>query len=493
MSSSMQLAILEPAPGDCPRCNATGLRDLMAGAVVSWPLRISTGWPAGMVGERRPAVVLLCQPSARTLDHARAHWPEAPVIGVFCAPERIATFRPLLAVLDDFVLCPVSAADLAPRVERFLPRGSATEPPAAGRLVRDRYQLNSLVGESDALLTVVARLPVIANSTATCLVAGETGTGKELFARALHFVGARRNKPFIPVNCGALPDPLFENELFGHVRGAYTDAGSFQEGVISLAEGGTLFLDEVDALSPSAQIKLLRFLQDHEYRPLGSARAVSSNLRVITATNAPLHHLVTRHLFREDLFHRLNVLRLTIPPLRERLEDIPRLAQHFIQMFAREARRSPPRLSAAALRLLLRYPWPGNIRELEGVIHRAVILSESDQLGPEEIELLPPDRPSESAGSFRDAKRDAIDQFERRYLVQLLAEHDGNVTRAARSAGKERSAFQRLLRKHSLGREAPKPFSEPGRRPPHASRSRGAPPGGRAPEAPSLGARPRTV
>jgi DNA-binding NtrC family response regulator len=310
--------------------------------------------------------------------------------------------------------------------------------------------LDLLVGESEAFARAISRIPRVANSSATVLIGGETGVGKELFARAIHYSGERKSRPFLPVNCSALPDQLFENEFFGHAKGAYTDAGNDVRGLVAEAEGGTIFLDEVDALSPSAQAKLLRFLQDREYRPLGSAKILTADIRVIAASNADLQALVAQKVFRGDLFHRLNVLSLQVPPLRERLDDIPLLAAHFLMRFAAQYQRGPFKLSRSALRKLLAYPWPGNVRELEGLLHRAVVFGENDVLDAEDIEL--PARFMAAPETACGSKDHAMVEFERSYLRGLLVEHHGNLSQAAKASGKDRRTLQRLLRKHSIER-----------------------------------------
>jgi DNA-binding NtrC family response regulator len=311
------------------------------------------------------------------------------------------------------------------------------------------------VGESEAFLRVVEKISPLALSRAPVLISGETGTGKELFARAIHYQGPRRGKPFIPVNCGALPDHLFENELFGHVKGAFTDASSAEKGLIAEAEGGTLFLDEVDALSHAGQVKLLRFLQDGEYRPVGSARTVIADVRVIAATNTDLMKRVESKIFRDDLYYRLNFLSLAIPALRERIEDVVPLAAHFLDRYAKQDGREARIFSLGALEKLMAYSWPGNIRELESVITRSLTFSGATTLEPDDIELPSVnDEAISRARSLRDAKSRTVQAFERGYLTKLLARYQGNVTHAAKAAGKERRTFQRLLRKHNLSRHS---------------------------------------
>jgi len=317
--------------------------------------------------------------------------------------------------------------------------------------IRTHLRHAGLVGESAPFLRVVAQVLRVAHSEATILLSGETGTGKELVARAVHYGSPRKGGPFVPVNCGALPDHLVENELFGHTKGAYTDAAFSGKGLVAEAEGGTLFLDEVDTLCAAAQVKLLRFLQDHAYRPLGSSKSLISNVRIIAATNADLWQLVQVKQFREDLYYRLNVIALHLPPLRERPDDIPRLAVHFLSRYNAQYRNGAQRFSAAALHMLMSYSWPGNIRELETIIQRTVLLASSSVLHPCDIELpLPYPHTGVRGHSLREAKERVIEQFERTYIISLLSAQGGNVTRAARQAGKERRTFTRLIQKYGL-------------------------------------------
>jgi len=316
-------------------------------------------------------------------------------------------------------------------------------------------QRELLVGESPEFLQVIRKANLLAQSKAPVVISGETGSGKELLARAIHYQGARKSKPFIPVNCGALPDDLFENELFGHMKGAYTNASSNENGLIAEAEGGTLLLDEVDALTPSAQIKLLRFLQSGEYRPLGASRPTVADVRTIAATNRDIGRCVALKLFREDLHYRLNVLSLSIPALRDRGNDVLELAAHFLSVYAREHGRVTPRLSEDARQKLLNYSWPGNVRELEGVIQRAIVLRDATVLTADDLELPECiDRTADEVELFRLRKSLAIGQFERDFVARMLALHNGNISHAAKAAGKDRRSFQRLVSKHGLDRKS---------------------------------------
>jgi DNA-binding NtrC family response regulator len=326
-----------------------------------------------------------------------------------------------------------------------------------------------LIGASVAFRAVTALIARLARCDVTVLLRGETGTGKELAARAIHYLGARRDLPFVPVNCGAIPDMLVESELFGHTRGAFTDARDAQVGLVSQAGGGTLFLDEVDSLSVKAQIALLRFLQDGTFRPLGAKTFAQSKARVIAATNADIDHLVERGLFRRDLFFRLAIIPVCMPPLREREGDIRLLAENFLRMLVERHGGGPRRIDAASLRRLERYDWPGNVREMANVIQRAFLLSPGERLVlPADALGAPEEEHAGSAGtlacvSYQAARAKALSEFERRFLSQALAQSAGNVSLAARLVGKERRSFGRLLKKHGIDRTQFAPTSTPSR------------------------------
>jgi two-component system response regulator GlrR len=299
-------------------------------------------------------------------------------------------------------------------------------------------------------------LRVAAISDATVLVSGETGTGKELVARALHYLSDRATHPFVAINCGSLTDTLLEDELFGHERGAFTDAQHRRAGLIAQAAKGTLFLDEVDTLSPRGQVALLRMLQDKVYRPLGSEHEYCADVRFVTATNASLDDLVESNSFRADLYYRICVFVVSLPPLRERQEDVLELARHFLIKHA--TRDYPaPTLSAAAEAALMAYPWPGNVRELENSMIRAVRLCRAGLVDVDHLALpsrrgIDPFSTVSKTGTFQSLKTDTINRFERAYLQRLMQDTRGNVTRAAQIAGKDRRDLGKLLKKHGLAR-----------------------------------------
>jgi two-component system response regulator GlrR len=327
-----------------------------------------------------------------------------------------------------------------------------------------------LHGQSPAFLAELNKLPPMAQCDVTVLISGETGTGKELVARAIHYLSRRSEHPFVPVDCGAIPPELAESELFGHERGAYTGASTRTPGLIASAGQGTVFLDEVQALPLSVQAKLLRFLQEHEYRPLGSSDVRKADVRILSAANCDLREQVRRGDFREDLFYRLNVIHVHLPPLRHRTEDIVLLARHFIAKYAARFDRAVPDLSPDAVQRLLVHDWPGNVRELEHVLEAAVVLCGGGVIGVEDLRLADGRRQAEDL-SFREAKARAVHDFERNYLIQMLRASGGNITAAARAAKKNRRAFWELIRKYRLDPHSVECVEHPGRPAPAARAS----------------------
>lgn len=398
-----------------------------------------------------PDLVVLCLNGSKTpprIESSRSRWPKARWLAILCRAGELD--NAWLGRVDDFLCCPFHERELALRIERLLSTQRGVARPS------DRlFDQLPLVAQSPVFQRVIDKIPLIADCKHTVLISGETGSGKEVVARAIHYRGQRRGKPFVAVNCGALPDHLFENELFGHIKGAFTDASSTEKGLIAEAEGGTLFLDEIDALSLAGQVKLLRFLQDGEYRPVGSSRSLHGDVRVIAATNADLRKRVAADQFRQDLYYRLDALALAIPPLRERIEDLQPLSEFFLARYAQQHGQEVRKFSPEAMRKLMSFTWPGNIRELESVITRSLTFSRAPILGADDIALpISTTAAKPAVDSLRAAKLSTVQAFERDFLVNLLAKHRGNVTHAAKAAGKERRTFQRLLRKHNLSRDA---------------------------------------
>ena len=311
------------------------------------------------------------------------------------------------------------------------------------------------VGEAPAFREVLARLPMLARTDGVVLIDGETGTGKELVARAIHHLGPRAPRPFVAVNCGALVDTLLEGELFGHERGAFTDAHARRQGLIAHAAGGTVFLDEAETLTPRAQVALLRVLQERTFRPVGSSTEQHADVRFVAATNVRLDRLVQSGQFRADLFYRLSVFSITLPALRERRDDILPLARHFLAKYTPDASQAP-QLSTAAVRALLTFDWPGNVRELESATVRAVHLARDGVIEVADLGLPGGARPDGAPMAFAAArpykaeKAQVLEAFERQYITRLMTEHKGNVSRAAQAAGKERRDLGKLLKRHGV-------------------------------------------
>jgi DNA-binding NtrC family response regulator len=414
-------------------------------------------WPAGVAAAARPSsvdlVVAVAVPEtegvAGLLEAVRCRPTLPPTFVVLPRDPPDPVLRAVTASADDFIFSPLRADELRHRLARLL--GGGHDSASVQRRLTAELGLSQFVGGAPALVRVIEQIPAVARSEAPVLITGETGTGKELCARAIHHLSRRAGGPFIAVDCGAVPDHLFESEVFGHVRGAFTDAHRDQRGLVALAEGGTLFLDEVDALPLTAQAKLLRFLQERTYRPLGADRFTHADVNVIAASNRDLEACVRRQQFRADLFYRLNVIRLHLPPLRERREDVPSLATHFLRTQRPLGRPGPRSFTPAALRKLVLYDWPGNARELCNVVQRAAVLAHGPHIVPAELAIPDPSAAGE-VSSFRAARAEAVAAFERRFVIELLGKHGGNVTRAAREAQQERRAFGRLIKKHGIDR-----------------------------------------
>jgi len=341
----------------------------------------------------------------------------------------------------DFLSKPVDTAHLLLLVERALSqRRLKTENILLKEEFAQRFGMPRIIGDSPALKALVDQLRRVAPASATVLLSGESGTGKELFARALHELSTRKDGPFVAINCAAIPETLLENELFGHEKGAYTGAGASRIGKIEMADRGTLFLDEIGEMDHSAQAKLLRVLEERKFERVGGTATISVDVRVVAATNKDLSAAVADRTFREDLYFRLSVVPLTVPPLRERPGDIPSLVSHFIARYSRELkRRSQPILTDAAAERLSRYPWPGNVRELQNCIERAIILCENGTIDTGHLSLPEP-RPqacqvamasSDLSCSLAEVSQAAARAAERGHIERALQVSGGDRTRAA--------------------------------------------------------------
>ena len=383
-----------------------------------------------------------------------------PTPSLLCCSNKLLR-HDIIELYDDFVEWPCSIQEFLLRLRNLHPRKKEEINPTPFKNIENTWVKLNLVGKSPSLNLALDTVEKSSQYDAPVLIEGETGSGKENFARAIHYLSNRCNHPFIPVNCGSLPENLVENELFGHEKGAYTDAKTDRLGLIAEANGGTLFLDEIESLSPQAQATILRFTQNQEYKPLGSKITKKANVRILAASNIALNDLVSQKQFRIDLMYRLNVLYIKVPPLRERVTDIRLLAEHFINKLRVKYQQPDKRFHPNTLSWMESYHWPGNVRELENFIHREFILSD----GPFLSERYLNDKPFFQSCRrkilerrqgincdlpFSEAKHKIIDQFEHHYLEKLINQANGNVTLAANIAQKERRAIGKLLKKHGI-------------------------------------------
>jgi len=424
-----------------------------------WQVELAPAQPAVGVAGRgvRGDLIVLVLPvpaerARQLLDKLQSEHPGIPLLPILRVQE-LAQLDDVPFRTGDFLVPPLREPEVLTRVRRLLldARVSGRRTSTGGG--RDTVDLGHLVGEDPAFVVVKRKLPLFARHEAPVLLTGETGTGKGLCAEALHYLSRRAGKPFLPVNCGAISLELFERELFGHEAGAFTGAGAGRPGLVAEAEGGTLFLDEIEALNVSAQVKLLRLLEDRTYHVVGSPKRRQADVRIFAASNGNLAEKVREGTFRKDLFYRLAVLTLTLPPLRERRGDIPLLVAHLLASHAAQGAK-PRRLSARAVEALGHHAWPGNVRELENVLEQALALTEAETIEAEDLPIpRMPFHPSHAPGtSFRQRKAQVIEQFEKAYLAELLQTYRGNVTNAARAAHTGRRTFGRLIKKHQLSK-----------------------------------------
>jgi two-component system response regulator HydG len=399
------------------------------------------------------------------LAHLRRVQPSAEAIMITGNATVEMAVAALHAGAFDFLTKPIENPErLVRRVASAVER--ARGKPAGGKGAGEPRPL--IVGVSEAIGRVRALIEHFANSSSATLITGESGTGKELVARALHAGGPRRDRPFIAVNCGAIADSLIESELFGHERGAFTGAHARHAGLFDAADGGVLFLDEIGDMPPQTQVRLLRVLQEGEVRPVGATQSHTVDVRVIAATNVDFKRAMRDGKFREDLYYRLSPLRIDLPALRDRLEDIPVIARRLLERHASRSGREGVSFSDAALEALAAYPWPGNVRELSNAIEFALTLTTGDVIGPDALPSYVPSnraaaapRPSAGAGvpavnldvSYSQARADLLRDFDRAYLDELMRATDGNLSAAARRSGIDRSNLRRMLRQ--LGLVAP--------------------------------------
>ena len=324
-----------------------------------------------------------------------------------------------------------------------------------------KYGFDNIIGSSPKMQEVYKLIRKVAPTDSTVLIRGESGTGKELIARSIHFNSPRKQKPFVPVDCGVLAKELLESELFGHVKGSFTGAIVTKPGLFEVADGGSIFLDEIGDVNPNFQSKLLRVIQEREFTPVGGVKPRKVDLRFIVATNKDLERLVQEKQFREDLFYRLNVVSITIPPLREKKDDIPLLAYYFLRKYAKEMKKNTKSISVDGMNMLIAYSWPGNVRQLENVIERAVVMAEENIITTEHLpfavraEIAHPETPiPKTSKELKETKKkirgSAVESVEKSFILDALTRNDWNISRSAKDVGMQRSNFQALMRKYSI-------------------------------------------
>lgn len=386
------------------------------------------------------------------LARIRALKPDLPVILMTAWGSIELAVRGMKSGAADFITKPWTQQQLSQSIRTAI--GLATTEPATERLrplTRDeldtRFDLDGVVGEDPELLRVLALVGRVAATDASILITGESGTGKEAVATAVHRNSSRRDRPFVKVNLGAIPAPLFESEMFGHIRGAFTDAHQARKGRFASADGGTIFLDEIGDLDPSSQVKLLRVLQDRTFEVLGSSTTETVDVRVVAATNRNLGEMVARGEFREDLLYRINLITVRLPSLRERPGDVPRLAEHFLRVASAAHGHQDRRIDAAALRMLREKSWPGNIRELRNCIERAVLVSAGETITPDDLLAADAEQRPDALPAVGSM---TLDEIERAMILKSLKHHDGNVSKVAESLGLSRPALYRRFEKYGI-------------------------------------------
>jgi two-component system response regulator AtoC len=310
-----------------------------------------------------------------------------------------------------------------------------------------KYAFMDIIGKSHKMQEVLALVKTVAKSNSTILIEGESGTGKELVARAIHNSSLRSEGPFVAVSCAALPESLLESELFGHEKGAFTGAVSRKKGRFELANNGTLFLDEIGDISPKTQVGLLRVLEEKAFMRVGGTEVINTDVRIISATNKDLKKLVAQAKFREDLYYRINVVSIQLPPLRDRKQDIPLLVQHFLKKYCIENKKELDGLSEEASRLLMKYDWPGNVRELENVIERAVVVAKGNIILPEDLPPL-----ASSEGRFEPTSDMSLQELERKHILRVLQSNDWNITKTAKKLGIDRNTLSSKIKKYQISK-----------------------------------------
>ncbi|MBM4322090.1 MAG: sigma-54-dependent Fis family transcriptional regulator [Deltaproteobacteria bacterium] len=389
-----------------------------------------------------------------TLREIRKRFPDLPVVMMTAYGTVETAVASMKEGAIDYLTKPIDLDELLLIIRKVLERSNLIrENEDLKARLQERYTFQNIIYGSPKMEEVMGLVARVAPSQATVLIRGESGTGKELIANAIHYASARSEKPFIKVSCSAIPETLLESELFGHEKGSFTGAIQKRTGRFEEADGGTIFLDEIGELSASTQVKLLRILQEREFQRLGSNLTLKTDVRVIAATHRNLEEAMKKSLFREDLYYRLNVISILLPPLRERKEDIPILLDHFLKKYSKVNQKKIHDLSKEALTILLRHPFPGNVRELENLIERAVVLCRGEVITTQDLPFHLQEGPSEKQWEFsRKIKTlpDSLEEIERDMIVNALHQHQGVQTRAAESLGISERVLRYKMKKYGI-------------------------------------------
>jgi DNA-binding NtrC family response regulator len=398
----------------------------------------------------------------RSNYHRGLRGSEIPVIVVTAYGTIEMAVKAMKDGAYSFLTKPIQYEDLSLQVKNAVERRRLSrEIENLRQEIEERYQFGNILGRNPRMQEIFQLIRTVAETEATVLIQGESGTGKELIARSIHYNSRRRDRPFVVVSCSALPETLLESELFGHEKGAFTGAIRQRIGRFEMADGGTVFLDEIGEMSMPVQMKLLRVLQEREVERVGGDHAIKVDVRVIAATHKDLHRAMSERMFREDLFYRLNVVPIKLPPLRERLDDVPLLAAHFLRKYSEKNKKKIASISPRAFSSLVRYSYPGNVRELENIIERAVIMEKGDSLNRIDlkhpgmggnVDVLP--LIGSDIQPFRKTKAEIVERFEKEYFSQLLRMYGGNMSRAAKHAGINLKNFHEKMARYGLKKEA---------------------------------------
>jgi DNA-binding NtrC family response regulator len=385
------------------------------------------------------------------LEKIKQESPDTQVI-IFTAYATVHTaVQAIKKGAYDYLVKPLDPEEVSLLIERLLKSQELLKEVSFLRKeLTKQYRFHDLVSKSPKMQKIFELARTVAKSNSNILILGESGTGKELLARAIHNESPRANGPFVAVSCVAIPDTLLESELFGHEKGAFTDAIAQKKGKFELAHGGTLFLDEIGDISPKMQLTLLRVLEEKEFTRVGGTKPIKVDVRIIAATNRDLQKAVQEGRFRDDLYYRLNVITIQLPPLRERKEDIPLLVQHFIEKFNLQIGKKVERISDEALRILMQYDWPGNVRELENTIERAMVITKGKVITPEDIEI-----PGLQKSFLPPESEKTLEAVERAHILRVLNETDWNIQRSAQILGIDRTTLYNKIKKYNLKKPEP--------------------------------------